>query len=224
MKRDLKRLIVLLVINLMLLVALLTLMVRASAQCPTSTVCSGSNVEWSYSVKIDTDSIRYKVPGSGLWLTIKPDSITQQTIHFQKPAAFDCADTLSNIKYYLNGSKVGSCSDPFPVPVELMYFRAMRDGGSVTLEWATASEYNADRFEIWAHSKGIVYSVAAQGNTNQVTEYSHTVKADKSPQFYQIVQYDFDGTAHRSRMVFVREESSIDRTLRRYNVIGQMLW
>jgi len=88
------------------------------------------------------------------------------------------------------------------VPVELIYFDAYAtNGADAQLEWATASELNNDRFEIYRSYDGVnfeyVNTVAGNGTTSEVIKYSLLdVNAARGGEvvFYQIKQIDYDGT------------------------------
>ena len=199
------------------------------AQCPDSVKCDGTSFTFYFTDK-PNGLVKYLDLGiDTVDVTNLNNSIVPYSLTTTK-GTLSCSDTASKIGFLkANLSTVGvGCNTQFPVPVELIYFRAIRDKRKITLEWATASEYNASHFEIWKYGKGIIHLVKAQGNSNQLTEYCYTDKATNGYQFYQIIQYDFDGTSYPSRIIFVRAlsrsyggETPIQRTLKRYNILGQ---
>jgi len=203
------------------------------AQCPDSVKCDGTSFTFYFTDK-PNGLVKYLDLGiDTVDVTNLNNSIVPYSLTTTK-GTLSCSDTASKIGFLkANLSTVGvGCNTQFPVPVELLYFRAssqkilgeaIRDKRNIMIEWATASEYNADRFEVWKYGKGIIHVVKAQGNSNQLTEYCYVDKAGNGYQFYQIIQYDYDGTEHRGRIIFVRGETPIQRALRRYNVIGQEL-
>ncbi len=135
-----------------------------------------------------------------------------------------------------------------PLPVELLSFTAKTTDKAVQLNWATASEKNADRFEIQRSSNAITFetigSEKAQGNSQATHRYAFT---DKNPlsgltTYYRLKQIDLDGTFTYSAIVKVtiaktaeitlfpnptREKLNVrlpetgEATLRVFNVLGQ---
>ncbi len=85
------------------------------------------------------------------------------------------------------------------VPVELTSFTAQVDKGSVTLNWATATELNNHGFEIQRKSEDGEYNTIAfvrgNGTTSQNQVYSFVDKNISSGTlYYRLKQIDFDGT------------------------------
>jgi hypothetical protein len=89
-----------------------------------------------------------------------------------------------------------------PLPVELVRFKALRQGESVRLEWATASEKNNDRFEIERTTSGDPRSfrsigrVKGGGTTNTPQKYQfldQDVPLGSSTVYYRLKQVDTDG-------------------------------
>ena len=96
-------------------------------------------------------------------------------------------------EFYLTGS-------PTPLPVELTQFTATLRGTTVVLAWATASEKNADRFEIERSLDGRTFArlgaVAAHGTTSSPSTY--TFSDGRYPDgtallYYRLRQVDADG-------------------------------
>lgn len=84
------------------------------------------------------------------------------------------------------------------LPVDLTYFKGEIDvEGNVSLEWETASEYNASHFEIEKSINGKSYTkvgtIHAEGNSSVSLTYSYEDKADSKLIFYRLKQVDFDG-------------------------------
>jgi hypothetical protein len=85
------------------------------------------------------------------------------------------------------------------LPVELLFFDAKSNDENVVLTWQTASEINADYFEVWSSTDGVNYRVVtklkAAGTSAQINSYSYI---DANPSlgisYYKLVQFDFDGT------------------------------
>lgn len=105
---------------------------------------------------------------------------------------------VSNISFYVAN----------PLPVEWLSFTAEFNEGDRMLNWATASELNADYFEVERSWDGIAYAaigkVAATGE-NGISEYSYS---DNSPAptasshaYYRLRQIDMDGQYEYSQTV-----------------------
>jgi hypothetical protein len=131
----------------------------------------------------------------------------------------------ANKKFKLGTSNIASCSggnadfsfrdiidfggyDPAnpPVPVELMSFNhnlvsLSLAGSIVELNWATASELNNDKFEVYRSRDGVKFDlvqvVSGAGTSSSINTYSVIDEAsfnDKSI-YYKLVQIDYDGTS-----------------------------
>jgi hypothetical protein len=88
-----------------------------------------------------------------------------------------------------------------PLPVSFISFDAkLNNSGSVDLTWLTASEKNNSHFTVLKSTDGINFSslakISGSGNSEKQNRYQ---TADKNPangnNYYQLVQYDFDGKA-----------------------------
>jgi len=100
------------------------------------------------------------------------------------PADFFRSWTLSNILQ--------------PLPVELLRFSAVCDGGRVLLTWTTASERDADHFVVErstdVESFEPIGQVIAIGNANSTTDYTYTDKRPSPSAYYRLRIVDTDGT------------------------------
>lgn len=84
------------------------------------------------------------------------------------------------------------------LPIELVSFVAKQKGNYVSLNWATASEYNNDFFTVERSDDGKTFesllTKKSQGNTNQISYYQGL---DKLPyedvSYYRLKQTDKDG-------------------------------
>lgn len=100
----------------------------------------------------------------------------------------------------------GQTPDTQPLPVDLVLFTATSEGGSIRLDWRTASEQNNDRFLVQhsldGHSFRTIGTVKGNGTTSESIDYSFV---DRSPQngrnYYRLVQVDIDGTTTNSPLV-----------------------
>ncbi len=85
-----------------------------------------------------------------------------------------------------------------PLPIELTDFSAVQNGGSVQLDWTTASELNNDKFTIERSSNGStweeIHSEPGAGNSQMALSYR---TMDERPysgvSYYRLKQTDFDG-------------------------------
>ena len=100
-----------------------------------------------------------------------------------------------------------------PLPVELTRFDATAKAQGVSLNWATATEKNSDRFEIQRSATGEAFEtvgiVKGQGSTTLAHNYSfldsHTLAGTS---YYRLRQVDTDGTVSLSPVVAVQAEAS----------------
>lgn len=86
------------------------------------------------------------------------------------------------------------------LPVSLTYFNVQNNGGTVALNWKTASEKNNDYFVIEGSIDMIEWHeiavVDGNGTTSVASEYSAEDEVTVTgTYYYRLVQYDFDGSA-----------------------------
>jgi len=84
------------------------------------------------------------------------------------------------------------------LPVELLSFEAIADGGLIQLEWTTASELNNEGFEVYHSVDGVDWSVLdfvqGHGDSENLISYVYDHKSpNPGINYYQLKQIDFDG-------------------------------
>ena len=98
-----------------------------------------------------------------------------------------------------------------PLPVELASFDAVRNGTSVELTWATASETNNAGFRVQHQTEsgwttlGFVQSQASGGTTTEAQSYRYRVNQNLDPgtHRFRLKQEDLDGSTSLSDVVTV---------------------
>jgi uncharacterized repeat protein (TIGR01451 family) len=88
-----------------------------------------------------------------------------------------------------------------PLPVNLKYFTAQKQGNDVILNWETAMEINNDRFEVERSTNGKLFetvgTVKSKGNSSETTNYSHrdmqAALLKTGTLYYRLHQIDQDG-------------------------------
>jgi hypothetical protein len=96
----------------------------------------------------------------------------------------------------------------YPLPIELLSFKASKGITNVKLSWATASELNFHYFEVERSTDGVNFSaigrITGNGTTNVRQDYSFE---DEKPligkNYYQLKAVDFDGYTERFQVVMV---------------------
>jgi hypothetical protein len=95
-----------------------------------------------------------------------------------------------------------------PLPVVLLSFTAKENAGLVNLFWQTATEINADGYEIEYAADGenfiMIGKVKAAGNSNSLLNYTfnHTTPA-QGKNYYRLKMIDLDGTFEYSEVRLV---------------------
>ena len=86
-----------------------------------------------------------------------------------------------------------------PLPVDLVYFKIVKNSDLFSFEWQTASELNASHFVLQEMNDKAevidIFTIECAGTTNEPQFYTspqfdYNFEGDK---FYRLVQYDFDG-------------------------------
>ncbi|RME09092.1 MAG: T9SS C-terminal target domain-containing protein, partial [Bacteroidetes bacterium] len=101
------------------------------------------------------------------------------------------------------------------LPIELLTFRAEKQGEGVVLTWQTASELNNDRFVIERAGLDLNFELIGQingaGTTLEEQQYTFTDRHPLSGQnYYRLRQIDFDGNSSFSPYAFVEFASEYD--------------
>lgn len=109
-------------------------------------------------------------------------------------------------------AETGGCEDN-PLPVEILYFTAVRMGQGVHLSWATTLEENFDYFSLErASSDGVQFHELARIFSE--TGFSNTKRAyeffDEMPlsgySYYRLKTTDFDGYTEYHKIISIRME------------------
>ncbi|MEO9483773.1 MAG: hypothetical protein ABJG47_10025 [Ekhidna sp.] len=92
-----------------------------------------------------------------------------------------------------------------PLPVELLFFKAIEEENHVSIEWATTSEQNNDFFEIQRADNTLEWEVIGKvfgaGSSSALIEYRfQDTQPILSVAYYRLRQVDFDGTVSYSAM------------------------
>jgi len=92
------------------------------------------------------------------------------------------------------------------LPAGIMYFKGKYSGADNILQWATANEFNSDRFEIQRSGDGqnfeTVGSIAGAGMSKTTKEYSYTDQlVPEKMNYYRLMQVDKDGSFKFSTVV-----------------------
>ncbi len=90
---------------------------------------------------------------------------------------------------------------PVPLPVELIYFNAMKRGNEVALDWATASEQDNKGFDVQFSTDGknfrsLGFVASSVGTTSMKQLYTFVDKENGKygTRYYRLKQEDFDGS------------------------------
>lgn len=102
-----------------------------------------------------------------------------------------------------------------PLPVELISFSGVNQGGYNELNWKTGSEINCSHFELERSVDGIHYSkvasVKGQGTKLSETDYRYNDNAPfATTTYYRLKQFDMDGKMEVSDIIAIHEEGGLD--------------
>jgi hypothetical protein len=108
-----------------------------------------------------------------------------------------------------------------PLPVELLFFNGKCNGQNVELNWATASELNADYFEIYRSADGIDFTpigrIAAAGYSGNRIDYQFMDSSSNGASaYYLLKQYDFDGREFVFKTVYIGCAIDLPETFNAY--------
>ena len=96
-----------------------------------------------------------------------------------------------------------------PLPVELLSFNAIMNGGVVDLDWTTATEINNDYFVVERSADGEtfedLFSIDGAGNSSGIINYfDRDLNPLSGVSYYRLRQVDFDGSFTHSHIVPVQ--------------------
>jgi hypothetical protein len=105
------------------------------------------------------------------------------------------------------------------LPVELIRFETKRNGKSIDLDWATASEHNNSHFDVERSSDGKAWkkvgTVPGNGNSQKIITYhfeDQTAELGKIS-YYRLKQIDFDAVFEYSYVRMVSDKIEAGTTL-----------
>ncbi len=120
--------------------------------------------------------------------------------------------TIANINNQLGSNTAFILTDVSnPIPVDLLYFNATRNGAINNLAWATAQEINSSKFVVERSSNGGAYTaigeIAAAGNSTSTRTYSFVdIAPVRGINLYRLRIVDKDNQARLSWTRQVRNE------------------
>jgi len=169
-------------------------------------------------LNMDASSVIQFAPGSAI-NTI--GSGQNNTISIGAPSNSISTDEINDLtipnQLTESSLEAGGCAvtldcDDNPLPVEVVYFRALEQAGSIKLEWATSFEENFDFFTIERSSDGKTFLDFIKLFSK--TEYSSKTKTyafiDEMPfpglSYYRLKSTDFDGSIEYHGVVSVNRE------------------
>jgi hypothetical protein len=101
------------------------------------------------------------------------------------------------------------------LPVELLYFTAVKEGSTSLLQWSTALEINSDYFSIERSTDGgntfiEIEQVSAAGNSTQpLTYFTHDQAPASGLNYYRLRIVDLDASYEYSNIVALNFETAI---------------
>lgn len=132
--------------------------------------------------------------------------------------------TLVNNNPTLSGPATltaGGVASSATLPVKLVSFAAKTNNNTVTLNWITSQEINAEVFEIERSVDGLhwtkVGAVAAKGNTSSTSNYSYSDDVKNGSSFtYRLKMIDLDAKFEYSPIVKVTLNGSVVSSIKTY--------
>ena len=128
---------------------------------------------------------------------------------------------VNRIRFFLSDGTVNGCGNDFalddikfstcptggPLPVQFLNVTARQKGSGVAIDWATASEFNNNYFDVERSTDGgtswsVVTNMPSKGNGNATKNYAaYDAKPVVGANYYRIKQVDMDGTSKYSNTV-----------------------
>jgi|GEM_PF-5357643 len=108
------------------------------------------------------------------------------------------------------------------VPITLSSFTARAEGCQNIIKWVTQSEIDNDYFEIQRSVDGIEFTQLAHikgaGNSNEPLRYKYIDdrKIQSIEYYYRLVQYDFDRSTSKSKIIVVKSKCNTNNNIVAY--------
>jgi hypothetical protein len=114
---------------------------------------------------------------------------------------------------YANASSNGFVASSNPLPVKFVGFTVTLKGRDALIQWSSASEMNANTYEVERSIDGINWNIiayiAAAGNSSSTSNYSYTDKNLSSKlTYYRIREVDVDGQAALTIIKSIKMDAS----------------
>ncbi|HKR07081.1 MAG TPA: T9SS type A sorting domain-containing protein [Bacteroidia bacterium] len=135
------------------------------------------------------------------------------------------AGTLLNPQVNRTGLSLAQLTNNFyfgypisALPVELISFNANYSAGFTALTWKTASEVNSDYYIVERSPDFLnfvpVAKIKAIGNSTETTDYfANDFSPSKGWNYYRLMQTDFNGTVHYSKIISVNTDNYINENI-----------
>ena len=206
-----------------------------------TTLCSAGNGQYTdeYSTwNLGIAGEIYNVQSSLLsdWITITEGSPTGTVVTYGSgPISFTAP---SNNTYYIHVNTNGYCGDDLncrditisknvSLPIELIFFDGVENGGINLLYWATSSEKDNDYFTLERSVDGenweTVSNVEAAGNSQQELNYSYIDEKFKRGEinYYRLHQTDYNGEKEYFNVVSIDNSLNQKKIIKIINMMGQ---
>lgn len=168
---------------------------------------SGVGLIPGYFRSINTGAAIWNNGGDDIILSDGIDTCTvtySGTVSDNKPGCVSVVGNMSTsgvVDCSLDPSSLGSSS----LPVLWLYVKGLVINGTTRIEWATASEFNNDYFEVQKSIDGrnfrSIGRILGRGNSNAVKKYNYTDDIRADANYYRIKQVDYNGVSTYSIIV-----------------------
>jgi hypothetical protein len=122
---------------------------------------------------------------------------------------FNTLNLPGNVSWTVSYTSTQVVLNAVALPVELLFFSAEPQEGGVLLQWATANETNADRFDIEHSTDGLRFAkigerqAAGTTQVEQQYDFLHENPVAGVVNYYRLRQMDFDGKEEFSQVVAI---------------------
>lgn len=108
-------------------------------------------------------------------------------------------------------NKLTAVNSNVVLPIKLIDFNAIKDGGYVKINWTTAIEQNTEKFIVEKSTDGIFFTELLTRKAKGGTEQKHYIDYDYHPEiglnYYRLVDIDYGGRKNYSTTKTVRFDS-----------------
>jgi hypothetical protein len=223
--------------KLLLIIVLATSLntLATNYQCPDSASVKNDSIEFYFLTPLSETPYKIEMETDDDEFTFK--NVVESTFNsytvYKAPLGKYSDDVDSSTIYEelefegKKGKELAECYTSGALPVTLIEFKGKEIGGSVLLEWSTATELNSSHFILQRYvNEGWIdiSTIKTSGNSNEINQYFYYDYEPFTRNYYRLVHYDFDGSFQIHDVIYVYTKTiEISDPMLGYDLLGRKI-